>query len=79
MVCLKCGSDKINVSVLNVNKRYKYNLKDFVFILNNNYLVYLLLLPIIGWAFLLLYYIRGYKITEETWSVCQNCGERWKI
>lgn len=81
MKCIKCGSENVNVQIIPVNKRGHYTFKVFwqTLMMYSPMLAILLLLPLIGWAILAIMYLRGYKITSEEWSVCQNCGYREKI
>ncbi|MDF2610825.1 MAG: Double zinc ribbon [Lachnospiraceae bacterium] len=79
--CPKCFQKNIKIELFKVNKRKPYGLKTFFAALSmqSNGLFLLLILPVLGWIILFIIYKRGYKVTEETWMICQNCGFREEV
>ena len=78
MKCAKCGSDNVTVKIIPVRKKGKYTLKGILvagasFSMAEAFIFYF---TPIGWFGILSMLLKGYKITEETWSVCQDCGQK---
>lgn len=76
MKCSKCGSENVNTQIISVNKRGRLKFSMFMQALLMNSGFILVFIPLIGWFIILFMYLRGYKIQNETWSICQNCGEK---
>lgn len=69
MVCPKCGSDKVNVQM--VQKGTKSSTYQKVRIV--------LILFTLGLAWLFLPKTRGTKSVNEKTGICSACGNSWKI
>lgn len=80
MVCPKCGSANVNVTVINEAKLKRKH--GFVWWLFIGWWWRLIWFIVFGWWYLLFRLIRGNKKivnVQKTVAVCQNCGHSWKI
>ena len=74
MKCIKCGSENVNVQLVNETKKRGF----FGAILNLIIKIILLCVSFILWLISLILPIRRKKKTNK-YAVCQNCGYSWKI
>lgn len=70
MVCPKCQSEDVTMQAVAEQKK-----RSCLFVV---LIIILLCIPIIGWIGLF-FLLRGRKTETNTYAVCQNCGNRWKI
>ena len=69
MVCPKCGSDKVNVQVLEERR------KTGCFTI----LLYIILACTLLGLLIVIALLLRKKTTTKTYAVCQNCGNRWEV
>jgi len=70
MTCRKCKGENVDVQAVAEQKK-RGCLTTLLYII-------LLFVPIIGWISLFML-LRGQKSKTESYAVCQNCGNRWKL
>lgn len=70
MICKRCGSNNVQISVVPELKKRGF--------LSTLFLIFLLFIPIFGWIALFII-IRGRKSKTVTYAVCQTCGKRFKV
>lgn len=64
MICQKCGSNEVEISIMNEGKSPARWLLIFI--------------PIIGWlALIIMTFRKDYK--TQTKALCKKCGKNWNI
>lgn len=74
MKCIKCGSENVNVQLVNETKKRGF----FGALLNLVIKIILLCVSFILWLISLILPIKR-KTKTNKYAVCQNCGYSWKI
>lgn len=78
MICPKCGSDKINVQIINDFKQKKRGCLTILFVFTIKLILFFF--NIIIWLIsLLIPKKQKIKVTQHKMAICQNCGHSWEI
>lgn len=77
MTCRKCGSNNINVQIINEVEEKKHGCLWWLLI---GWWWKLIWFIFFGWWYILFCLIRGkqYRNVKKTICVCQNCGHQWE-
>ena len=80
MVCPKCGSNIVNINVINeVKEKPEHSVLWWIFV---GWWWRLLWFIFFGWWYMIYRAVKGSKKTvnvQKTYAVCQNCGHKWRV
>lgn len=78
MKCNKCGSEKVNVQALAIQKRKRKGLVYWLCCLWVFDLI-LWLIWTIPMLFISIFKPKKHKTVVKSYAVCQTCGNQWKV
>lgn len=74
--CPRCGSTNISYQIALQEAQRSTSEGCF---LSYFIIIFLLLIPVIGWILLFLFFNERKKVENVTYALCNNCGNSWMI